>query len=153
MILSIHSPYRPLLSLRPQNLPVPQRPLQARLHLHVTKLTNGEVQVLHSLGSFIGVVLQQQLSQLYTGEGYLGAKAYLGAGFGVYQREYDQNVAFGTKDRSDLMLVPTAHFLVTNVRGSKFDFRLDYRYENNDSNDSTEDFDNHVASARIVRKF
>ncbi len=80
-------------------------------------------------------------------------RAFLGAGIGVYQRDYDQNVAFGTKDRSDVMFVPTAHFLVTNVRGSKFDFRLDYRFENNDSNDSLEDFDNHVASARIVRKY
>ena len=80
-------------------------------------------------------------------------RAYLGAGFGVYQRDYDQNVAFDTKDRSDLTLVPTAHFLVTNVRGSKFDFRMDYRYETNDSNDSTQDFDNHVVSARTVRKF
>ncbi len=80
-------------------------------------------------------------------------RAYLGAGIGVYQRDYDQNVAFGTKDRSDLMLVPTAHFLVTNVRGSKFDFRLDYRFESNDSNDSLEDFDNHVISARTVRRF
>ncbi len=80
-------------------------------------------------------------------------KAFVGAGFGVYQRDYDQNVAFSTKDRSDVMLVPTAHFLVTNVRGSNLDFRLDYRFEHNDSNDSTEDFDNHVATARIVRKY
>jgi hypothetical protein len=80
-------------------------------------------------------------------------RAFVGVGVGVYQRDYDQNVAFGTKDRSDVMFVPSAHFIVTNVRGSKFDFRLDYRFENNDSNDSLEDFDNHVASARLVRKY
>lgn len=83
----------------------------------------------------------------------LSKKAYLGAGFGVYQRDYDQNVAFGFKDRSDVMLVPSAHMLVPNVRGSKFDFRLEYRYEHNDSDDATEDFNNHVVSAKTVRKF
>lgn len=83
----------------------------------------------------------------------LSKKAYLGGGLGVYQRDYDQNVAFGFEDRSDVMLVPSAHVLVPNVRGSKFDFRLEYRYEHNDSNDATEDFNNHVVSAKTVRKF
>ena len=82
-----------------------------------------------------------------------GKRVYLGAGFGVFQREYDQNVAFGIKDRSDVMLMPTAHVLLKNVRRSKFDLRMDYRYETNDSNDSLEDFDNHVVSASTVRKF
>ena len=80
-------------------------------------------------------------------------RVYLGAGFGIFQRDYDQNVAFGTKNRSDLTLVPTAHVLVPNIRGSKFDLRLDYQYQSNDSNDALEDYDNHVISASTVRKF
>lgn len=83
----------------------------------------------------------------------LSKKAYLGAGLGLYQREYDQNIALGTADRSDTMLVPSAHLLVPQIRGSKFDFRVDYRYEHNDSNDPTEDFNNHVFSVTTVRKF
>lgn len=83
----------------------------------------------------------------------LSKKAYLGAGFGIYGRDYDQNVAFGTDERSDVMLVPSAHLLVPSIRGSKFDFRLEYRYEHNNSNDATEDFNNHVISAKTVRKF
>jgi hypothetical protein len=80
-------------------------------------------------------------------------RVYLGAGFGIFQRDYDQNVAFSTKNRSDLTLVPTAHVLVPNIRGSKFDLRLDYQYQTNDSNDAFEDYDNHVISASTVRKF
>ena len=80
-------------------------------------------------------------------------RVYLGAGFGIFQRDYDQNVAFGTNNRSDVMLTPSAHVLVPNIRGSKFDLRMDYRYETNDSNDPLEDFDNSVVSVSTVRKF
>ena len=83
----------------------------------------------------------------------LSKRAYLGAGLGLYRRDYDQNIALGTKNRSDTTLVPSAHLLVPKIKGSKFDFRMDYRYENNDSNDPTEDFNNHVISATTVRKF
>ena len=80
-------------------------------------------------------------------------RAFLGAGFGVFERDYNQNVAFGTKDREDTLIVPTAHVILPNVRKSKFDLRFDYRYEHNDSNDPTEDFDNHVVGGRTVRRF
>jgi hypothetical protein len=80
-------------------------------------------------------------------------RIYLGAGFGIFQRDYDQNVALGVKNRSDLTLVPIAHILVPNIRGSKFDLRMDYQYQTNDSNDPFEDYDNHVFSATTVRKF
>lgn len=83
----------------------------------------------------------------------LSKKAYLGAGLGLYGRDYDQNVALAAKDRSDTMLVPSAHLLLPKFRGSVFDLRMDYRYEHNDSNDPTEDFNNHVISVTTVRKF
>lgn len=80
-------------------------------------------------------------------------RVYVGAGFGAHHRSYDQNVAFGTADRRDWLLEPTAHLVLRNVRGSKFDLRVDYRYEHNDSNDRLEDFDNHVFGVRTVRRF
>lgn len=83
----------------------------------------------------------------------LSKKAYLGAGIGIYERDYDQNIAFGTSERSDTMIVPSAHLLIPKFRGSNFDLRFDYRYEDNDSNDPTEDFENHVLSVKTVRKF
>ena len=81
-----------------------------------------------------------------------GKRVYLGAGIGVYRRDYNQNVALGVKERNDVMVEPSAHLIVPNVRGSKFDFRIDYRYEHNDSNDPTEDFSNHVLSVKMVRR-
>ena len=59
------------LSYTPQYLPVPKSPLQARLHLHITKLTDGEVQMFHCHRPLTEVVLQQQLSQLKAGENVL----------------------------------------------------------------------------------
>ena len=82
-----------------------------------------------------------------------GNRVYVGAGFGVYRRTYNQNVAFGFKDRKDWLLEPTAHLVISQVKGTKFDLRFDYRYEDNDSNDPFEDFDNHVVGARAVRRF
>lgn len=80
-------------------------------------------------------------------------RAIVGAGLGVYHRSYDQNVAFQTNDREDWLLQPTAHLIFPKIKGTKFDLRVDYRYENNDSNDRFEDFDNHVIGARTVRRF
>ncbi len=80
-------------------------------------------------------------------------RAFLGGGFGVYYRDYNQNVAFSTAGREDWFLEPTAHLIVPHVGGSKFDFRIDYRLEHNDSNDPLQDFENHVVGARTVRRF
>jgi len=80
-------------------------------------------------------------------------RAFIGAGLGAFHRTYNQNVAFGTKDREDVLLEPTAHLVIPRVRGTKFDLRFDYRFEHNDSNDDLEDYDNHVVSAKTVRRF
>lgn len=80
-------------------------------------------------------------------------RAWLGGGLGVYWRDYDQNVANAINDREDVLIEPTAHLLIPGIFDSKFDFRIDYRFEHNDSNDPTEDFDNHVFGIRTVRKF
>ena len=41
-------------SLRLQNLPVSQRPLQGRLHLHLLGLADGAIQALHRFGALVG---------------------------------------------------------------------------------------------------
>ena len=83
----------------------------------------------------------------------LGGKVFIGAGFATYFRHYDQTVAFGTAKREDVQIEPTAHLVFPNVRGRNFDFRVDYRYEENFSNDNTEDFKNHVVGGRVVKRF
>jgi len=82
-----------------------------------------------------------------------GGKVFIGAGFATYFRHYDQTVAFGTAEREDVQVEPTAHVIFPNVGGRKFDFRIDYRYEENFSNDNTEDFSNHVVGGRVVKRF
>lgn len=77
----------------------------------------------------------------------------LGAGFAAYYRHYDQNVVFDTKDREDVVISPTAHLILQDIAGGKVDVRVDYRFEKNDSNDSTEDFENHVVGVRTLRRF
>jgi len=78
---------------------------------------------------------------------------FLGGGFGAYYRDYDTTVAFGTKTREDWFLEPTAHLIIPNVLGRNGDLRFDYRYQKNDSNDPTQDFENHVIGARTVKRF
>ena len=82
-----------------------------------------------------------------------GGKAYFGAGFSTYLRHYDQTVAFGTAKREDTQIEPTAHLVFPHVFGRNLDLRIDYRYEENFSNDNTEDFENHVIGGRVVKRF
>ena len=83
----------------------------------------------------------------------LNNNAILGGGFGAYYRDYNQNVAFESKKREDWYLEPTAHVILPSFIGPKTDLRGDYRYEYNDSNDPSEEFENHVVGARAVRRF
>ena len=78
---------------------------------------------------------------------------YLGAGFSIYQRDFSMSVIGDTKDRRDLYLEPSAHFVMPGIFGSQTDFRIDYRYKHNDSNDSTRDYENHVLGLKLVRRF
>ncbi|GBF25979.1 hypothetical protein MnTg02_01015 [bacterium MnTg02] len=77
----------------------------------------------------------------------------IGAGIGAYYRHYDQNVLFDTKDREDIFIEPTAHLILHHPAGTEVDLRVDYRFEKNDSNDSAEDFENHVVGVRTLRRF
>lgn len=82
------------------------------------------------------------------------ATAYLGAGFTYYHRWYGQNVAFDfTEKRDDDYIEPTAHVILPDFFAKNFDLRFDYRFERNFSNDPNERFENHVAGARVSRRF
>lgn len=79
--------------------------------------------------------------------------ARVGAGIGIYDRIFGQNVALGSSDRRDLRIEPTAHLVFPNVVGRSGDVRVDYRFQFNESNDEAEDFTNHVVGARLVWRF
>lgn len=78
---------------------------------------------------------------------------YVGAGFGAHYRDYNQNIAFGPGQREDWMLEPSAHLIVPNVLGRNGDLRFDYQFQYNDSNDATQDFENHVVGVRSIKRF
>ena len=77
----------------------------------------------------------------------------LGVGAGAYQRWFDQNVALQSGDRRDLQWEATAHAIWRNAFGEDVDLRIDYRFENNDSNDPSEDYVDHVAGFRTMWRF
>lgn len=82
-----------------------------------------------------------------------GRSVYLGAGFGVYDRLFGDTISNGNVDRRDQYLETTAHLIFRNVMNQQFDVRVDYRFENNFSNDDFEDFENHVIGMRIIGRF
>lgn len=82
-----------------------------------------------------------------------GSNVHLGVGFAAYYRDYEQNVALASNDRHDTFIEPTAHLILDDPFDAGFDVRFDYRYEENFSNDDTEDFQNHVAGTRLIRRF
>jgi hypothetical protein len=89
---------------------------------------------------------------------------YIGAGISVYQRDFDTYVFDPTwlasgahvntdEKRSDVYVEPTAHLIFPNLVAPNVDFRADYRFEHNDSNDASRDFHDHVAGIRVVGRF
>ena len=55
--------------------------------------------------------------------------------------------------RRDLFVEPTAHLIFPNLIAPNIDFRADYRFEDNFSNDDSRDFQNHVAGVRVIGRF
>jgi len=76
-----------------------------------------------------------------------------GVGARLHQTQFRQSLPSSGKDRRDTRLEGTAHLIFDDLIEDNIDLRFDYRFEHNDSNDSDEDFDNHVLSSRIVWKF
>ena len=57
-----------------EDLPVREGTLEGGLHLHLTELAYGEIQVLQRLGLLVRVVHEEQLGKLKPGEGKLSAR-------------------------------------------------------------------------------
>jgi hypothetical protein len=57
------------------------------------------------------------------------------------------------KRRRDLLLEPTAHVVFPQLLGPAYDLRVDYRLEDNHSNDAFREFQNHVVGARVSGRF
>ncbi|HEV1999328.1 MAG TPA: hypothetical protein VGQ97_02440, partial [Xanthobacteraceae bacterium] len=79
----------------------------------------------------------------------------LAADFVVFQRLYavQMNLVDGTElRRRDLMLSPGVIIILHNLIREQADFRIDYHYQHNDSNDPTRPYINHLfTTASIVR--
>lgn len=91
-------------------------------------------------------------------------RVYLGFGISVYDRNFDTytldslwlqgGVQIATDEkRRDLFVEPTAHLIFPNLIAPNIDFRADYRFEDNFSNDDSRDFQNHVAGVRVIGRF
>ena len=76
-----------------------------------------------------------------------------GAKFLAYYRDYSQSIRLGTAGRHDTFISPAAEALFRNVVCTGCDISLEYRYEQNFSNDSTEDFNNHVVGVSGIKRF
>lgn len=83
----------------------------------------------------------------------LAGRLFAGAGIGVYDRIYQQNVFGGSEDRRDLYVEPTAHLIFTQFTELPVDLRLEYRGAFNTSNDSFERYEAHTGSVSMTVRF
>ena len=77
----------------------------------------------------------------------------LGGRFTWYHRDYKQNIVAGTAERYDWYISPEAEVLFRDYVCRGCDIRLQYRFEQNFSNDATQDFTNHSIIASGIRRF
>lgn len=77
----------------------------------------------------------------------------VGASLTGHYRDYEQNIRFGTEEREDFYLAPEAEMLFRDIICYGCDIRLRYRYEENFSNDGTEDYFNHSVIASGIKRF
>lgn len=84
---------------------------------------------------------------------YLDEGIRLGTRFTAFYRDYTQNITAGTKERHDFYIAPEAEVLFRDHICKGCDIRLRYRYEQNFSNDGTQDFINHSVIASGIRRF
>ena len=86
---------------------------------------------------------------------YVEEDIRLGGKFTAHYRDYEQNTATLTNndERYDYYIMPEAEVLFRDVVCDGCDLRFRYRFEQNFSNDNTEDFINHSIIASGVRRF
>ncbi len=70
-----------------------------------------------------------------------------------YYRDYEQNVRLSFEEREDYLIAPGAEILFRNVACQGCDIKADYRFEQNFSNDDSEDFSNHVVGVSGIKRF
>ena len=89
-------------------------------------------------------------------EGYKTLAPWLivGANLAISRRDYRNDfVGVSTTKRDDTTWSPGATMLLPNLFAALTDLRFDYRYIANHSNDPTKDFEDHIVSATVVKRF
>ena len=79
----------------------------------------------------------------------------VGANVGFAQRNYRNDIVTGTltDKRKDTIWAPGATIVFPNLLGNQSDLKLDYKYIDSHSNDSTKSFTDHVVAATVVTRF
>ncbi len=78
---------------------------------------------------------------------------YAGPTVTFAQRWYKTPAFFAGPDREDTYFAPGATAVLHDLIAENVDIRVDYRFEHQNSNDPTRDFDNHAVTARIQARF
>lgn len=89
-------------------------------------------------------------------EGYKTLAPWLvvGAHLALSHRDYRNDfVGTSTTKRNDTTWSPGATILFPNLFAAQTDLRFDYRYIANHSNDPAKDFEDHIVSATVVKRF
>lgn len=81
------------------------------------------------------------------------ADVRIGGKFLGYYRDYDQIIRLGFEQRDDYFISPGAEILFRNVACQGCDIKADYRFEQNFSDDDSEDFSNHVIGVSAIKRF
>jgi hypothetical protein len=72
----------------------------------------------------------------------------------AWHRVYRHDIVFETGElRRDRFLSPGASLIFPGLFAYQTDLRLDYRYLKDNSNDSTKDFDDHIMSVTVIKRF
>ncbi|MGD9923299.1 MAG: hypothetical protein AB7V13_17920 [Pseudorhodoplanes sp.] len=83
-----------------------------------------------------------------------GSWVTVGLNFQVSQRNYRNDYVIGTgEQRKDTLLIPGAMAIFPGFFWKEWDLRFDYRYLRNDSNDPTKEFNDHIVTAAVTKRF
>lgn len=80
----------------------------------------------------------------------------VGASLAASWRDYTEDYVTGTttgEKRKDTLLIPGAMVLFPGFFWKEWDLRFDYRYLDNDSNDPTKSYKDHIVTAAVTKRF
>jgi hypothetical protein len=85
----------------------------------------------------------------------LTAWVTVGASLSASWRDYSNDIVPGTngEKRKDTLLIPGAMVLFPGFFWKEWDLRFDYRYLDNDSNDPSKSFHDHIVTAAVTKRF